>query len=756
MSSLPDTTQPVTAGRTAPRRARGSLPQVDAPRPHRGQLPAHGHVHPVRRRGAAGHRLRGHRAGGVHRGVPQGVPLHRAGGRGRRRAHQDHPQGRRDHRGHDPRRGRDHGAGRPRRRVQPGRARQAGRGARDLQQGDEVGPQHAVADGRRRSSWRSCARCRPSPRLARRAGAERRRGHRLRARQDRHHPPQRAPVPGPHRRRRRRPRALGGRRRGSSPAPDVDGPAVSGPRSPCDTMGPLDRKGLSVQHFSDRLATAIRARRSVVCVGLDPVLERMPRELVEKYRPQAAELGEDAAVAACFQEFCSGVIDAVAEVAACVKPQAAFFEQYGAAGWRALGAVINCAHEYDLPVILDVKRGDIASTGAAYGHAAFGGAAGFAGPAAGIGADAVTASPYLGDDSLQPLVDHCAERPRRLRPHAHEQPRRRAPAGGRGGRAAAVPARRRPGARARRRARRRGRLQRRGRGRRRHRAGAAAPRARGSAATRSCWCRATAPRAAARTPWRASPPATPPGSSSTRRAPSSSPGRTPAATIEGLRPRPPNLCAATSRTPCDRRDTTEEDSPSSAVVRGRRAAAPALPRRRRRRIRTRLCGAWSPWARRVRLRAGRPRADAGGAGQSTRQRPASGAPAAPVGGSKRTPRARPRPRPAGGSRSTRMAARIAAPDRLPRRGHRPRRHRRPVRRDERQTTPTPDHRRSRRPRPATAPRPPRPRSTWCRSGDSLSSIAVRFGTTTSEILALNPDLSGSTLVVGQRLVVPRQ
>ncbi len=173
-------------------------------------------------------------------------------------------------------------------------------------------------------------------------------------------------------------------------------------------MSAHNRKGRPVQHFSDRLATAIRARRSVVCVGLDPALERMPRELIEKYRPQAAELGEEAAVAACFQEFCTAIIDAVADVAACVKPQAAFFEQYGAAGWRALGAVIKCAHEYDLPVILDVKRGDIASTGAAYGRAAFGGAAGFAGPAAGIGADAITASPYLGDDSLAPLVEHCA------------------------------------------------------------------------------------------------------------------------------------------------------------------------------------------------------------------------------------------------------------------------------------------------------------------------------------------------------------
>ena len=173
-------------------------------------------------------------------------------------------------------------------------------------------------------------------------------------------------------------------------------------------MSPLDGRGLFVDHFSDRLAASVRAHRSVVCVGLDPMLERMPPELVDKYRPQAAELGDEAAVAACFQEFCSGVIDAVAGVAACVKPQAAFFEQYGAPGWRALGAVIRCAHEYELPVILDVKRGDIASTGAAYGRAAFGGAPGFAAPAPGLAADAITASPYLGDDSLQPLVDHCA------------------------------------------------------------------------------------------------------------------------------------------------------------------------------------------------------------------------------------------------------------------------------------------------------------------------------------------------------------
>jgi orotidine-5'-phosphate decarboxylase len=119
-------------------------------------------------------------------------------------------------------------------------------------------------------------------------------------------------------------------------------------------------------------------------------------------------MGEEEAVAACFQDFCSGIIDAVAETAACVKPQAAFFEQYGAAGWRALRAVIHCARGYDLPVILDVKRGDIASTGVAYAYAAFGGAPGFGAPVLGLGADAVTANPYLGHDSLEPVTAQCA------------------------------------------------------------------------------------------------------------------------------------------------------------------------------------------------------------------------------------------------------------------------------------------------------------------------------------------------------------
>ncbi len=270
----------------------------------------------------------------------------------------------------------------------------------------------------------------------------------------------------------------------------------------------------------------------------------MPPGLVEKYRPRVADLGDDGAVAACFQEFCSGVIDAVAESAACVKPQAAFFEQYGAPGWSALRAVVRCAHQYELPVILDAKRGDIASTGAAYGRAAFGGAPGL---------DAPVARPRRRRHDRQPLPGRrLAGAPRRalrrrqgrVRPHAHQQPRRRPSAGARSGRPPAVPACRRS----------RGAPRRGTHGR----TPATATSARSPARpirrrcvwcarrcrTPSCWCPGSAPRAPAPTPSRASPPATRPASSSTLRARSSSRGSTTAATFAGLPPPPPNLCAA--------------------------------------------------------------------------------------------------------------------------------------------------------------------------------------------------------------------
>lgn len=155
------------------------------------------------------------------------------------------------------------------------------------------------------------------------------------------------------------------------------------------------------------MAEAILAKKSTLCVGLDPALEQIPPALVRKYRRRVATLDGTQAVALCFEEFCRGIVDAVADVAVAVKPQAAFFEQYGGAGWSALRGVIEYAREHELIVILDAKRGDIASTAVAYARAVFDGAPGFDGDVLGLNADAVTLNPYLGADSLQPFLDYC-------------------------------------------------------------------------------------------------------------------------------------------------------------------------------------------------------------------------------------------------------------------------------------------------------------------------------------------------------------
>jgi orotidine-5'-phosphate decarboxylase len=100
-----------------------------------------------------------------------------------------------------------------------------------------------------------------------------------------------------------------------------------------------------------------------------------------------------------------GVIDVVASRVAAVKPQAAFFEQLGPPGMTALGEVIRYAGQRGLLVILDGKRNDIGSTAEAYAQGILGG-----GSLSAWGADALTVSPYLGEDSLQPFVDVARER----------------------------------------------------------------------------------------------------------------------------------------------------------------------------------------------------------------------------------------------------------------------------------------------------------------------------------------------------------
>lgn len=150
-------------------------------------------------------------------------------------------------------------------------------------------------------------------------------------------------------------------------------------------------------HYTDSLASTVKRLASPVVVGLDPRWEQLP--VIFRAR------GDDSwdARAKAYGEFCNGVADVVAPLVPAVKIQAAFFEELGPAGMAAMGEVIVHARSRGLLVILDGKRNDIGSTAVAY-------ARGYLGHASAWGADALTISPYLGDDSLQPFVEAAEDR----------------------------------------------------------------------------------------------------------------------------------------------------------------------------------------------------------------------------------------------------------------------------------------------------------------------------------------------------------
>ncbi|WP_264067925.1 orotidine-5'-phosphate decarboxylase [Mycolicibacterium komossense] len=141
--------------------------------------------------------------------------------------------------------------------------------------------------------------------------------------------------------------------------------------------------------FGARLADAMAAR-GPLCLGIDPHPELL----------RAWSLPADASGLAAFSAIC---VEAYAGFAI-VKPQVAFFEAYGSAGYAVLERAIADLRQAGVLVLADAKRGDIGTTMAAY-------AAAWAGDSP-LASDAVTASPYLGFGSLQPLLDTAAGRGR--------------------------------------------------------------------------------------------------------------------------------------------------------------------------------------------------------------------------------------------------------------------------------------------------------------------------------------------------------
>jgi orotidine-5'-phosphate decarboxylase len=167
-----------------------------------------------------------------------------------------------------------------------------------------------------------------------------------------------------------------------------------------------------VSNFSGRLAEAVKKLGNPVLVGLDPRFESLPDAFTANISPS-----DWAGAAIAYSRFCREVIDVVAALVPAVKPQAAFFEQLGWPGMQALAEVIAYARQKGLLVIFDGKRNDIGSTATAYARGIMGRgdnansalepSRAEEGP---WGADALTVSPYLGDDSLQPFIETAVER----------------------------------------------------------------------------------------------------------------------------------------------------------------------------------------------------------------------------------------------------------------------------------------------------------------------------------------------------------
>jgi orotidine-5'-phosphate decarboxylase len=127
------------------------------------------------------------------------------------------------------------------------------------------------------------------------------------------------------------------------------------------------------------LIAQIKHKESFLCVGLDPDLAKIPQHLLQTEDP--------------LYEFCKAIIDATHPYAVAFKPNTAFFECHGAAGWESLRKTIAYIPN-DCLIIADAKRGDIGNTSAYYAKTFF----------EHMQADAITVAPYMGSDSVLPFL----------------------------------------------------------------------------------------------------------------------------------------------------------------------------------------------------------------------------------------------------------------------------------------------------------------------------------------------------------------
>jgi orotidine-5'-phosphate decarboxylase len=135
-------------------------------------------------------------------------------------------------------------------------------------------------------------------------------------------------------------------------------------------------------NFKDKLKASTDRNKSLLCIGLDPEIEKLPASVSSPDK---------------FFEFCKAIIDSTADLVCAYKPNSAFYEAEGADGVRQLKAICDyISTKYpEIPIIIDAKRADIGNTNVAYAKYVFDY----------LKADSLTVNPYLGSETLQPFLD---------------------------------------------------------------------------------------------------------------------------------------------------------------------------------------------------------------------------------------------------------------------------------------------------------------------------------------------------------------
>ncbi|MCB1144184.1 MAG: orotidine-5'-phosphate decarboxylase [Leptospiraceae bacterium] len=135
--------------------------------------------------------------------------------------------------------------------------------------------------------------------------------------------------------------------------------------------------------FSSKFNQRLQSLKTNLCVGLDPELEKLPEFLRKEEMPLFT--------------FSREIIDSTAAYATAYKPNIAFFERYGSKGIREFERTVEHirTNHSNIPIVADVKRGDLANTSKEYAGYYFGS----------LGVDSITVSPYMGEDSLLPYLE---------------------------------------------------------------------------------------------------------------------------------------------------------------------------------------------------------------------------------------------------------------------------------------------------------------------------------------------------------------